>query len=45
MRLLPFLMAFTVLFLSPLQSRAEILVKPGESIAFWATRSPTSAPT
>src|SRR4028118_2176103 len=34
MRILPFLIAFTVLFFNPLQSRAEVLVKTGESIAF-----------
>src|SRR4028119_438040 len=34
MRILPFLITFTVLFFSPLHSRAEILIKTGESIAF-----------
>jgi lysophospholipase L1-like esterase len=34
MRILTFLITFTVLVFSPLHSRAQILVKPGESIAF-----------
>ncbi len=34
MRILPLLMASTALLFSPLHSRAEILVKPGESVAF-----------
>lgn len=34
MRTLTFLITFAALFFSPLHSRAQILVKPGESIAF-----------
>jgi lysophospholipase L1-like esterase len=34
MRILPLLIASIVLFFNPLHARAEVLVKPGESIAF-----------
>src|SRR4028118_2199441 len=34
MRILPFIITFAALLSSPLHSRAEILVKTGESIAF-----------